>query len=104
MASSTVFQTSSRVITRERGVIPGCIPAGPDSHMAVDGLGRPWLEVAKRPYTIDAWLADLRATTLASRKMRGACEKCGEMPKPKSPQPHKRYCQCPTGQFKAEAA
>jgi hypothetical protein len=34
---------NSRVITRERGVIPGCRKAGPDSHMAVDGLGRPWL-------------------------------------------------------------
>jgi hypothetical protein len=46
-----------RVIARKRGVIPGCIPAGQDSHMAVDSLGRPWPEVAKLPSTIDAWLA-----------------------------------------------
>jgi hypothetical protein len=48
-----------RVIARKRGVIPGCIPAGQDSHMAVDSLGRPWPEVAKLPSTIDAWLAEL---------------------------------------------
>jgi hypothetical protein len=30
---------TNRVITRERGVIPGCRAPGPDSHMAVDGLG-----------------------------------------------------------------
>ena len=48
-----------RVIIRKRGVIPGCIPAGRDSHMAVDSLGRPWLEVAKLPSTVDAWLAAL---------------------------------------------
>jgi hypothetical protein len=49
----------NRVTTRKRGVIPGCIPVGPDSHMAVDSLGRPWPEVAKLPSTIDAWLAEL---------------------------------------------
>ena len=48
-----------RVITRKRGVIPGCIPVGPDSHMAVDSLGRPWPEVAELPSTVDAWLAEL---------------------------------------------
>src|SRR5882672_8839156 len=36
-----------RVIARKRGVIPGCIPAGQDSHMAVDSLGRPWPESGK---------------------------------------------------------
>jgi hypothetical protein len=48
-----------RVIARKRGVISGCIPAGQDSHMAVDSLGRPWPEVAKLPSTLDAWLAEL---------------------------------------------
>src|SRR5467141_3514341 len=57
---------NNRMITRERGVIPGCRAAGPDSHMAVDGLGRPWLEVAKLPSTIDAWLAALREETRRS--------------------------------------
>src|SRR5258707_13151668 len=42
-----------RVIARKRGVIPGCIPAGQDSHMAVDSLGRPWPEVAKLPSTVE---------------------------------------------------
>jgi hypothetical protein len=46
-----------KVIVRKRGTIPGCIPVGPDGHMAVDTLGRPWLEVAKLPSTVDAWLA-----------------------------------------------
>ena len=45
----------NRVIARKRG----CIPVGPDSHMAVDSLGRPWPEVAKLPSTIDAWFAAL---------------------------------------------
>ena len=45
----------NRVIARKRG----CIPVGPDSHMAVDSLGRPWPEVAKLPSTIDAWPAAL---------------------------------------------
>jgi len=45
-----------RVITRKRGVIPGCHAPGADSHMAVDGLGRPWPEAAKLPSTVDAWL------------------------------------------------
>jgi hypothetical protein len=49
----------NRVIARKRGVIPGCIPAGRDSHMAVDSLGRPWLEAAKLPSTVDAWLTAL---------------------------------------------
>ncbi len=39
---------SGRVVTRERGVIPGCRPAGPDGHMAVDRRGVPWCEVARR--------------------------------------------------------
>jgi len=62
----------NRVITRERGVIPGCRSAAPDSHMAVDGLGRPWIEVAKLPSTIDTWLAALREETRRSRINRGA--------------------------------
>jgi hypothetical protein len=67
----------NRVSTRERGVIPGCRAAGPDSHMAVDGLGRPWLEVAKLPSTIDAWLAALREETRRSRINRGADPETG---------------------------
>jgi hypothetical protein len=69
---------NNRVITRERGVIPGCRAAGADSHMAVDGLGRPWLEVAKLPSTIDAWLAALREQTRQSRINRGADPETGE--------------------------
>jgi hypothetical protein len=69
----------SRVITRERGVIPGCIPAAPDSHMAVDGLGRPWIEVAKLPSTIDAWLATLHEETRQSRIRRGRDPETGEL-------------------------
>ena len=68
---------NNRVITRERGVIPGCRKAGPDSHMAVDGLGRPWIEVAKLPFTIDAWLAALREETRRSRINRGADTETG---------------------------
>jgi hypothetical protein len=68
---------NNRVITRERGVIPGCRAAGPDSHMAIDGLGRPWLEVAKLPSTIDAWLAALREETRRSRINRGADPETG---------------------------
>ena len=49
----------NRGITRKRGVIPGCIPVGPDNHMAVDSLGRPWPEAAKLPSTVDAWLGEL---------------------------------------------
>lgn len=101
--------TASRVTTRERGIIPGCRKAGPDSHMAVDKQGRPYVEVAKLPSTIDAWLAAGWANVLASRKSRpGACWNCGEQPKPKHPQ-GKRYCQCAGGHFRpvepvAEAA
>ena len=77
-----------RVITRERGVIPGCRAPGPDSHMAVDGLGRPWIEVAKLPSTIDAWLAALREQTRQSRINRGADPETGEkinvVPAPRS--------------------
>lgn len=36
-----------RIVTRSRGEIPGCKPAGPDDHMARDNRGRPWVEVAK---------------------------------------------------------
>jgi hypothetical protein len=68
---------NNRVITRERGVIPGCRAPGPDSHMAVDGMGRPWLEVAKLPSTIDAWLASLREETRRSRIARGADPETG---------------------------
>jgi hypothetical protein len=70
---------NNRVITRERGVIPGCRAAGPDSHMAVNGLGRPWLEVAKLPSTIDAWLAALREETRQSRIRRGRDPDMGEL-------------------------
>jgi hypothetical protein len=49
----------NRVVTRKRGVIPSCRAPEPDSHMAVDGLGRPWLDVARLPSTADAWLATL---------------------------------------------
>jgi len=45
--------------------------------MAVDGLGRPWLKVAKLPSTIDAWLAALREETRRSRINRGADPKTG---------------------------
>ncbi len=38
---------SGRVVTRERGVIPGCRPAGPDGHMAVDRRGVPWAQVGR---------------------------------------------------------
>jgi hypothetical protein len=61
-----------RVITRKRGVIPGCIPVGPDSHMAVDSLGRPWPEVVKLPSTIDAWLAELAKKSGSRESSAGA--------------------------------
>src|SRR5258708_36581447 len=51
---------NNRAITRERGVIPGCRQAGPDSHMPVDGLGRAWIEVSKLSCTIDTWLTAMR--------------------------------------------
>ena len=44
---------------------------------SVDGLGRPWLEVAKLPSTIDAWLAALREETRRSRIARGADPETG---------------------------
>ena len=69
----------AKVITRERGVIPGCRAPDPDSHMAVDGNGRPWLHLSKMPSTIDAWLASLREGIRQQRKQRNACEICGEM-------------------------
>jgi len=68
---------NNRVITRERGVMPGCRSPGPDSRMAVDGLGRPWIEVAKLPSTIDAWLTALREETRRSRINRGADPETG---------------------------
>ena len=61
-----------RVIARKRGVIPGCIPAGQDSHMAVDSLGRPWPEVAKLPSTINAWLAELAKKSGSRKSSAGA--------------------------------
>jgi hypothetical protein len=73
------FTSQQRVTTRERGVIPGCRPPGRDSHMAVDSRGRPWVEVARQPSTIDAWLAELRQSVTNSRKGRNACTRCGEM-------------------------
>lgn len=69
MASQTVVQNSSRVITRERGVIPGCIPAGKNTGMAVDSIGRPW---SRSPSDIDTYLAKLRHETRQSRIARGA--------------------------------
>ena len=65
----------NRVIARKRGVIPGCIPAGQDSHMAVDPLGRPWLEVAKLPSTVDAWLAALAKKSGGRESSAGARRK-----------------------------
>ena len=65
---------NNRVITRERGVIPGCRAPGPDSHMAVDGMGRPWTH---SPSDIDAYLAKLRAETRQSRINRGADPETG---------------------------
>ncbi len=59
-----------RVIARKRGVIPGCIPAGQDSHMAVDSLGRPWPEVAKLPSILDAWLAELAKKPGVAKQVR----------------------------------
>jgi hypothetical protein len=49
----------NRVITRKRGVIPGCRAPEPDSHMAVDRLGHSWPEAAKLPSTVGALLAEL---------------------------------------------
>src|SRR5260370_39194546 len=69
----------NRVITRERGVIPGYRAAGPDSHMAVDGFGRPWIQVAKLPSPIDAWLAALHEETRQSRIRRGRDPETGEL-------------------------
>lgn len=83
----------TRVITRERGVIPGCIPSDKDDHM-----------VQLKKDDIDAYCAELRANTLASRKMRGACLDCGFLPKPKKPIGGWRYCQCVTPKFEAIAA
>ncbi len=65
---------NNRVITRERGVIPGCRAPGPDSHMAVDGMGRPWTH---SPSDIDAYLAKLRAETRQSRINRGTDPETG---------------------------
>jgi hypothetical protein len=50
---------NNRVITRKRGVIPDCRTPGPDSHMAVDGLGRSWSEAAKTPSAVNALLTAL---------------------------------------------
>ncbi len=73
----TISMTHGKSPAGERGVIPGCRSPGPDSHMAVDGLGRPWLEVGKLPSTIDAWLAALREETRRSRIARGADPETG---------------------------
>jgi len=69
----------ARVTTRGRGVIPGCRAPDPDSHMAVDSAGRPWLYVSRTPSTIDTWLFALREDTRQQRRQRNACEICGEM-------------------------
>ncbi len=61
--------TTARVTTRERGTIPGCRKAGPDSHMALDTQDRPWTH---SPSAVDLYLARLRADTRQSRINRGA--------------------------------
>jgi hypothetical protein len=66
----------NRVITRKRGVIPGCRAPEPDSHMAVDGLGR--LEVAKLPSTVDACLAALAKKSGSRGARAGAPPQTGE--------------------------
>ena len=66
--------TTARVTTRERGTIPGCRKAGPDSHMAVDRQSRPWTH---SPSDVDAYLAKLRAETRQSRINRGADPETG---------------------------
>jgi hypothetical protein len=58
------------VITRKRGVIPGCRVPGADDHMAVDGRGHSWQEAAKLTSTVDASLAELTKKS-GSRKSRG---------------------------------
>lgn len=83
----------SRVITRERGVILGCIPAGKDDHM-----------VQIKRDDIDAYCAELRAGVIASRKMRGACLDCGYLPEAKRPVLNWRYCRCAPRKFEAIAA
>src|SRR5260370_33549642 len=65
---------TNRVITRERGVIPGCKAAGSNYGMAVDSAGRPW---SRSPSDIDAYLAKLRAETRRSRINRGADPETG---------------------------
>src|SRR5258708_8871675 len=65
---------NNRVITRERGVIPGCKAAGSNYGMAVDRAGRPW---SRSPSDIDAYLAKLRAETRQSRINRGADPETG---------------------------
>jgi len=67
-------QTQTRVTTRERGTIPGCRKTGPDSHMAVDSLGRPWTH---SPSDVDAYLAKLREETRQSCIARGADPRTG---------------------------
>jgi hypothetical protein len=62
------------VITRNRGVIPGCRAPGVDTHMAVDALGRPWQEVAKLPSTVDAWLSEL-AKKSGSRELKASARR-----------------------------
>jgi hypothetical protein len=62
------------VITRERGVIPGCKAAGPNHGMAVDSMGRPW---SRSPSDVDVYLAKLRAETRQSRINRGADPETG---------------------------
>ena len=65
---------NNRVITRERGAIPGCKAAGSNYGMAVDSAGRPW---SRSPSDIDAYLAKLRAETRQSRINRGADPETG---------------------------
>jgi hypothetical protein len=48
-----------RETTRKRGAIPGCRTPEPDSHMAVDGLGRSRPGVTKTPSAVNALLAAL---------------------------------------------
>jgi hypothetical protein len=63
---------NDRVITRKRGVIPDCRAPEPDSHMAVDGLGRSWPEAAKLPSTVDARLVALAKKPSSRESTAGA--------------------------------
>lgn len=64
------------ITTRERGVIPGCIAAAPDGHMAVDvKTGIPWIYAG--PSDVDTWLARIWSDIRAFRIMRGVDPETG---------------------------